>query len=71
MRALFLCVLAAGLVRGAPLGQRSLDATLALIERDVAALEKMDAASHCDAVCTDGTWTDSWAQKCDWFECKG
>jgi uncharacterized protein YcbK (DUF882 family) len=46
MRAVLLCALAAGLVRGAPLGQRSLDATLALIERDVAALEKMDAASH-------------------------
>lgn len=46
MRAALLCALAAGHVRGAPFGQRSLDATLALIERDVAALEKMDDSTR-------------------------
>ena len=43
MRATLLCVLGAGLVRGAPRPlRRGLDATLALIERDVAELERMD-----------------------------
>ena len=41
MRAVLLCVLATGLVRGAPLGQRSLDAQLRLIDGDLAELEKM------------------------------
>ena len=43
MRATLLCVLGAGLVRGAPRPlRRGLDAQLALIERDVAELERMD-----------------------------
>ena len=81
MRAVLLCALAAGLVRGAPLGQRSLDATLALIERDVAALEKMDKylfdTGRCDDVCTVGWYNGvhptyyRWEDKCRWVECKG
>ena len=80
MRVALLCVLATGLVRGAPLGQRSLDAHLGLSERDVAALEKMDTAPRCDDLCNEGKFrTYSWAQKCNWvvpstsktIECKG
>jgi hypothetical protein len=73
MRVALLCTLAAGLVRGAPLGQRSLDAHLGLIDRDLAALEKTDTAflepERCDDVCT--TVKKSWEKKCTWVECKG
>ena len=48
-----LCVLGAGLVRGAPHPlRRGLDAQLALIERDVAELERMDRLENCRSDCT-------------------
>jgi hypothetical protein len=51
MRATLLCVLGAGLVRGAPRPlRRGLDAQLALIERDVAELERVDADTGCRKV---------------------
>ena len=77
MRAALLCALAAGLVRAAPLGQRSLDAQLALIERDVVALEKMNTGRCEWELCIHnwveyaGTWTEYWAQECLVAECKG
>ena len=53
MRATLLCVLGAGLVRGAPRPpHRGLDAQLALIERDVAELERMDRLENCRSDCT-------------------